>query len=50
MAEREEFPAVGTEIVFHGASGKLTLRVIESHENVIEKVECERHIEGHHKK
>ena len=50
MAEREEFPAVGTEVVFQGSSGKLILRVIESHENVIEKIECEKHTEGHHKK
>lgn len=43
MAEEEEFPAIGTEVVFHGPMGRLVLRVIEAHDNVIEKLECEKH-------
>ena len=42
IAEEEWFPNVGTEIIFEGAQGKLTIRVLESHDNVIEKVECEK--------
>ncbi len=43
MAEEEEFPAIGTEVVFHGPMGRLVFRVIEAHDNVIEKLECEKH-------
>jgi putative hemolysin len=48
MAEKEGFPAVGTEVVFHGHSGRLILRVIEAHDNVIEKIECEKSHIHHH--
>ena len=41
MAEQEEFPMVGTEVVFAGAEIKLVLRVMEVDDTVIEKVECE---------
>lgn len=41
MAEQEEFPMVGTEVVFIGSELKLVLRVMEVDETVIEKVECE---------
>lgn len=43
MAEEEEFPAVGTEIIFEGSSGRLVLRVTDVHDNVIEKIECEKY-------
>lgn len=49
MAEEEEFPAVGTEIIFEGLVGRLILRVTEVHDNVIEKIECEKHHIHHHK-
>ena len=41
MAEQEEFPTKGTEVVFRGVKLKLVLRVMEVDETVIEKVECE---------
>ncbi|MBP9812532.1 HlyC/CorC family transporter [Candidatus Gracilibacteria bacterium] len=43
MAEKEEFPAMGTEVSFHGSHGRILLRAIEVHDNVIEKIECEKH-------
>jgi CBS domain containing-hemolysin-like protein len=43
IAEEEEFPKEGTEVVFHGHSGRLRIQVIDIHDNVIEKVECEKH-------
>lgn len=43
MAEEEEFPVAGTEVVFHGTHGRIILRATEVHDNVIEKVECEKH-------
>ncbi len=43
MAEEESFPHIGTEVVFHGSHGRLVLRVGEMSENVIEKIECEKH-------
>jgi hypothetical protein len=42
MAEEEEFPTIGSETIFVGSSGSLIIRVIESHDNVIEKLECEK--------
>ena len=43
MAEEGWFPAVWTEVVFHGSMGRLLLRVVDTHDNVIEKLECEKH-------
>jgi putative hemolysin len=43
MAEEENLPNKGTEIVFRGHAGSLTIRVIDVHDNVIEKVECEKY-------
>ena len=43
MAEEEEFPDTGTEVSFHGSHGRIVLRVVEVHDNVIERVECEKH-------
>ena len=40
MAEKEECPAMGTEVSFHGSHGRILLRAIEVHDNVIEKIEC----------
>lgn len=40
MAEQEEFPHVGEEVVFAGEEKKLTLKVLEVDESVIEKMEC----------
>lgn len=42
MARHEEFPQVGTEIIFgeEGAEVRLLLRVLSIHDNVIERVEC----------
>jgi Transporter associated domain len=42
MAEQEEFPVVGTEVVFSGEKVKLIFRVIRVDETVIEKIECEK--------
>jgi len=42
MAEIEEFPQSGAEIVFSGNVGKLILRVLTIDDNVIGKVECEK--------
>lgn len=43
IAEEGAFPDIGKEVVFHGPMGRLILRVIEAHDNVIEKLECEKH-------
>ena len=43
MAEEEGFPSVGSEVVFHGPMGRLILRIVDTHDNVIEKLECEKH-------
>lgn len=42
MARHEEFPQVGTEIIFgeEGSEVRLLLRVLSIHDNVIERVEC----------
>ena len=40
MAEMEEFPQVGTEVVFSGTVGELVLKVLSVDDNVIGKVEC----------
>lgn len=42
IAETEEFPQTGAEIVFTGVVGKLILRVLSVDDNVILKVECEK--------
>lgn len=42
MAEKEEFPEVGSETVFSGPSGELIFRVMATDDNVIERVECEK--------
>jgi putative hemolysin len=43
MAETEEFPTIGTEVVFgHSGGTQIILRVREVDETVIEKVECEK--------
>lgn len=39
MAEEEGFPQVDTIISF-GSDIRLTLKVLEVHDNVIERVEC----------
>jgi putative hemolysin len=54
LAEEEELPTLGSEVIFSGVSGKLILRVMDVHDNVIEKLECEKissHTHAHpHKK
>ncbi len=40
LSEEEEFPAVGTIVTFSHEWLSLTLRVMESYDNVIGKVEC----------
>jgi hypothetical protein len=42
MAEQEEFPVIGTEVVFSGEKVKLVFRVIRVDDTVIEKIECEK--------
>lgn len=50
MAEEEEFPSTGTEVIFEWSTGRLILRVTDVHDNVIEKLECEKHQIHHHSK
>lgn len=40
MAEKEWFPNVGAEVIFSGDDGSLIIQVIETEDNVIEKVLC----------
>ncbi len=40
MAEKEGFPNVGAEVIFSGDDGSLIIQVIETEDNVIEKVLC----------
>ncbi len=42
MAVEEEFPEVGTEVLFEWSMGSIVLRVLDVHDNVIEKIECEK--------
>ena len=49
MAVKEEFPDIGSEVLFEGNMGSIILRVIEVHDNVIERVECEKHHTTHKK-
>ncbi len=42
IAETEEFPQVGSEIIFTGEHGKLLFRILTVDETVIGKVECEK--------
>lgn len=44
MAEKESLPTEGTEIFFETEDAKLTLMVLSVHDNVIEKVECRKHL------
>jgi CBS domain containing-hemolysin-like protein len=40
LSEEEEFPTVGSEVVFSGANGRLTLNVTHLDGTVIEKISC----------
>jgi putative hemolysin len=40
MAEKEWFPNIGAEVEFSGESGSMILQVIDTDDNVIEKVLC----------
>jgi putative hemolysin len=42
LAETEEFPSVGTEIVLGSSGPKVTLRILDVDETVIQKIECEK--------
>lgn len=44
MAEEEEFPTVGTEIVLGNRENQIRIRVLDVNDNVIERVECERKV------
>lgn len=41
LSEEEEFPSIGSEVVFQGNDGQLTLRVTHLDGTVIERITCE---------
>lgn len=40
LSEEEEFPTVGSEVIFAGPSGRLSLRVTHLDGTVIEHISC----------